>query len=156
MLALRTELTFAQLWAKSGLGLEPSVLGVGPLDEDATAVAIDDSSPALGMKPIKSNVLALGPTALPLEFDRLETEGQALQTSLGEMLEYFHDAALLLSNTPSVRPVTHAFLTSPFGKRSDPMNHSWAISVAPLAPRLSRPRTVSSSLRAYAAVMASR
>jgi len=43
------------------------------------------------------------------------------------MLEYFHDAAQMLSNTPSIRPVAHSYLTSSFGKRSDPVNHSWAV-----------------------------
>lgn len=122
-LASRAELTFAQLWAKTGLGLEPNVLGVGPLDVDALPSPADTPDSVLTVHGPQSHVLAVEPAALPLEFDRLETEGQNLQTELGEMLEYFHDAAQLLQNTPSVRPVVHSMLTSSFGRRSDPYNH---------------------------------
>lgn len=122
MLALRTELTFAQLWAKSDLGPEPNVLAIGPLDDDAVP-----GSDGMAATTEQSRVLTLEPAALPLELDRLDVQGLELQTELGEMLEYFHDAALLLSNTPSLQPVTRGYLTSSFGKRRDPMNHSFVM-----------------------------
>lgn len=127
VLALKTDLTFAQLWSKSGLGSEPDVLGIGPLDDDAIGIAANGAAPNLGLAPITSKILSIEPIALPLEFERLEDEGQAMQSSLAEMLEYFHDASQLLSNTPSTRPLTHGFVTSPFGKRDDPMNHDWVM-----------------------------
>jgi murein DD-endopeptidase MepM/ murein hydrolase activator NlpD len=127
VLALNSDLTFAQLWSKSGLGPAPDIFGVGPLDDDPSGSTQNSAAPTLGMKPISSQISSLQPIELPLEFERLEVEGQALQTSLGEMLEYFHDASLLLSNTPSVRPVVHGFLTSNFGRRNDPMDHSWVM-----------------------------
>jgi murein DD-endopeptidase MepM/ murein hydrolase activator NlpD len=127
ILSLRSELTFAQLWSKSGLGLEPNVLGIGPLDDDPTATRRDASEPILTSRVSESAVLRVEPAALPLEFDRLENDGQTLQSSLAETLEYFHDAALLLSNTPSLRPVQHGALTSSFGKRDDPYIHTWVM-----------------------------
>jgi murein DD-endopeptidase MepM/ murein hydrolase activator NlpD len=127
MLDLRSELTFAQLWSKSGLGVEPNVLGVGPIEEDPLIANAGTAGPAFGMRFTTSHVLSVTPAALPLELDRLETDGLALQTSLGEMLEYFHDATQLLSNTPSIKPVLHGHLTSPFGKRSDPYTQAWVM-----------------------------
>jgi len=124
LLGLRSELTFAQLWAKSGLGLDTKAMAVGPVESDPLASLSEGAEVAF--RPGHNQVLNDEPGALPLEFDRLETEGLALQTDLGEMLEYFHDAARLLSNTPSIRPAFGAYMTSHFGKRHDPMNRSWA------------------------------
>jgi murein DD-endopeptidase MepM/ murein hydrolase activator NlpD len=128
LLGMRAELTFAQLWAKSGLGLEPKTWGIGPLESDPLAGLGGGSSDKALQWPAASHVLSVDAPALPLEFDRLESEGIALQTNLGELLEYFHDAALLLSNTPSLRPVIEgSSITSHFGKRRDPMNGSWVM-----------------------------
>ncbi len=123
MMALQNNLTFAQLWARSGLGLSPRALGVGPTDGDDSL--LDDSD--LLEHPLGSGVLQVEPQALSLELDRIEQDGRALEQSLGELLEYFHDAALLLSNTPSVKPVENGYLTSSFGKRRDPMHGGWTV-----------------------------
>lgn len=125
MLGLRAELTFAQLWAKSGLGREPDVLGIGPLEQQAEPSPETES--LFGARQNASPMASAEPAALPLELDRLESEGQALQTGLGEMLEYFHDAALLLSNTPSVRPLVSGYFSSSFGKRRDPLTKTWVM-----------------------------
>lgn len=125
MQALQGELRFAQLWAKSGLGVQPKLLGVGPLDAyDLQGLTGDENTLA---PPERSHVFDIDPVALPLELTRLESDGQALQRSVGELLEYFYDAALLLSNTPSVRPVEGAFLTSSFGKRKHPIYGGWVM-----------------------------
>jgi murein DD-endopeptidase MepM/ murein hydrolase activator NlpD len=128
MLALQSDLTFAQLWAKSGLGLEPRTLGVGPLEQGSLPDLSNDNAGDSGLPwPSGTEVLAVEPHALPLELDRIDTEAKVLDQSLGEMVEYFHDASLLLSNTPSVRPVNAGFQTSSFGKRKDPFHGGWVM-----------------------------
>jgi murein DD-endopeptidase MepM/ murein hydrolase activator NlpD len=126
-LGRRAEQTFAQIWSKTGLGSAPNVLGIGPLDGDGPVPGPSSAEDLLALRPEQSHVLAVAPSALPLEFERLEDEAVALQTSLGEMLEYFHDAQQLLSSTPSIKPVMHGYLTSSFGKRSDPYNHDFVM-----------------------------
>jgi murein DD-endopeptidase MepM/ murein hydrolase activator NlpD len=123
--ALQADLTFAQIWARSGLGLSPRILGVGPVEGEASPLIAEsaDMMPAQ----LGSGVLQVEPAALTLELERIEGDGLAVQQSLGELLEYFHDAALLLSNTPSVKPVDGGYLTSSFGKRRDPMHGQWKV-----------------------------
>ena len=58
---------------------------------------------------------------------RLLATGQALQRSLDDTLEYFNDARLILSNTPSIRPAPTPWLTSSFGKRRDPIFGYWVM-----------------------------
>ncbi len=123
VLAMKADLTFAQLWAKSGLGSEPRTLGVGPLDGQGPDGAIELGVPL----PSTHHLLALAPGGLPIELDRVEADAMHLEQSLGELLEYFHDASLLLSNTPSVRPVNAGFQTSSFGKRKDPFHGGWVM-----------------------------
>src|SRR5688500_1403095 len=56
VLAMKAELTFAQLWAKSGLGSEPRTLGVGPLESPGT----DGAGSELGVPmPSTHHLLAL-------------------------------------------------------------------------------------------------
>lgn len=112
----RTELVFVQLWSKSGLGLDPQLLGVGPVEPTSTGPS--GTGAAEGEQP----VLAIDPIAIPLELVRLGTDAGRVQQKLGELFEYFHDATRLLQNTPSVRPAHTPWLTSSFGTRRDPMN----------------------------------
>ncbi|HET6345212.1 MAG TPA: M23 family metallopeptidase [Myxococcota bacterium] len=113
---LLTEITFSQLWAKSGLGMEPRLLGMGPLETDSPEGADPDGTP-----PEVAELMGDDPLSLPLELERVQADGQALQTSLGETLEYFHDAERVLSNTPSIRPAKTPWLTSSFGVRRHPI-----------------------------------
>lgn len=119
-LAMHTELTFTQLWAKSGLGAEPRLLSMGPLEQADLGAA---AAPVVA----GNDLLSMEPVSLPLELDRIEEDGLALQSTLGETLEYFHDAEQLLSNTPSVRPTNTPWLTSSFGKRRDPIFNYWVM-----------------------------
>ncbi len=114
--ASRAQLTFNQLWAKSGLGREARVLGVGPLD------TTDPAGPA-GTTAFTSetHLRSIELLDIPLELDRLSNESPKLHSSLGEILEYFHDAERLLRNTPSINPTHSVWLTSGFGRRSDPI-----------------------------------
>ncbi|MBN1962384.1 MAG: M23 family metallopeptidase [Deltaproteobacteria bacterium] len=124
MLELRAELAFAQLWSKSDLSFNKGALGIGPLDTNIEqSISPNNLNSNIEIEPIKSRVLAIAPTALPQEFDRLRVNAQALQISLDEMIEYFHDTSLLLSNTPSISPVENGFITSPFGRRLHPITH---------------------------------
>lgn len=118
--AMQAELSWSQLSAKSGLGIEHRALGVGPLQRDKSAFA------GVKVASLSGDVLDLEPMALPLEIDRIHETGQAKQRRLGETLEYFNDALRLLSNTPSIRPSATGF-TSFFGKRRDPMHSSWVM-----------------------------
>jgi len=115
-MATRAELTFAQLWSKSGLGPEPTALGVGPTERG------DDEAPGT---PYSSHIRSLELLEVPLELDRLSIDGPHLQSSLDELLEYFHDAERLLSNTPSTKPAGSPWQTSSFGRRRDPMTGQW-------------------------------
>ncbi len=126
-LSTRADMTFGQLWAKSGLGTEPRALAVGPLEKatDLADITGDDIQSTLAKS--AGSVLSVEPEALGLEIDRVEQDGRHLQRSLGEMLEYFRDAARLLSNTPSVMPVVGGHITSPFGKRKHPIFGGWVM-----------------------------
>jgi murein DD-endopeptidase MepM/ murein hydrolase activator NlpD len=125
LFALRGEMTFAQIWSKSGLGSEPSLLGIGPVEgvpDGAPVAAATPAAAASETTPGTGSLLDVDPVALPLELDRIESDGKRLQRGLGELLEYFHDAERLLSNTPSINPARTPWLTSSFGRRRDPMN----------------------------------
>ncbi len=113
---LRAEAGFAQIWSKSGLGVEPSLLAVGPIERDATGQL--SSVPS-------SNLLQAEWIALPFEVERIEQDATRTQHTSAELLEYFHDAQRLLQNTPSVWPTTNTFITSPFGRRRDPISYDW-------------------------------
>jgi len=114
--AVRAELTFAQVWAKSQLGREPSMLGIGPISSAAAGITNDTRS---------GHILNMEPLEVPLEFERLTMESQRLQRSMGELLEYFHDAETILDSTPSINPARNPWLTSTFGRRRDPVLGLW-------------------------------
>lgn len=123
LLVLRAELAFAQLWTKSGLGVEARLLGMGPLEESIQQPGSNDN-----LSPFRSgHILELDPLAMPFEFDRLESDARALQGRLAETLEYFHDAERLLSNTPSIKPAKTPWVTSGFGRRRHPISHYWVM-----------------------------
>lgn len=116
-LASHAEMTFSDLWSKSGLGVDSKLLAEkssgdknpGEDEEDGP-----DDSPA---------VMAAAPLSLPLEVERIESDGDEIELSLAETLEYFHDAERLLLNTPSIRPARTPWLTSSFGVRFHPIMH---------------------------------
>ncbi|MEZ4273412.1 MAG: M23 family metallopeptidase [Myxococcota bacterium] len=112
LVAVRAELTFAQLFAKSGLGRDLNLLGAGPIDSDG----VNQVAPGFS-----GRLLDLEPMDVPLEFDRLYLDGQRLQRSLAELAEYFNDAERLLDNTPSINPAPTPWLTSTFGIRNHPV-----------------------------------
>lgn len=110
ILSAHAELSFAQLWAKSGLGPEPTALGVGPVGDDLEGnTTTADFHRTMTLQEV------------PLELDRMASDGPQLQNLLGELLEYFHDAERLLSNTPSIKPARTRWKTSSFGRRNDPI-----------------------------------
>lgn len=113
-LALRAEVSFGQLWSKSGLGVEPSLLAAGPI-EGNDAAFVNESE-------IESTVNAADPLALGLEVSRIEENAAAARATLSDLLEYFNDARQMLSNTPSIRPARTPWITSSFGLRTDPMD----------------------------------
>ena len=121
----QTELAFVQMHAKSGLTIEPAMLGIGPYQaqrqNDGWGINVQASSTS-GLQ-----ILSTPPVALSLELQRLSDQGNSLQNSLGDTLEYFNDAEKLLSNTPSIRPTQNRWFTSSFGRRSDPWNGSWVM-----------------------------
>jgi murein DD-endopeptidase MepM/ murein hydrolase activator NlpD len=121
----RSERSFAQLWSRSGLGVEPRLLGAGPHEagDGQPGGPIDEPLAA----PVNGDLLDLDPVALPFEAERIRNDGRALQHSLAEVQEYFNDAQRLLSHTPSIRPTPTPWLTSSFGKRRDPMNGTWVM-----------------------------
>ncbi len=117
LLASRSEMTFAQLWVRSGVGVEPRMLAVGPHEaSDADPFAPE----AVGN--LSGEVLALDPVELPLEIERMKEDARLEQQTLADLLEYFHDAERLLSHTPSLNPAHTPWFTSSFGKRRDPMH----------------------------------
>lgn len=116
----RSDRSFAQLWSRSGLGIEPQLLAIGP-HESSTMPGIDASLAAA----VNGDLLARDPIALPFEAERIRADGRSLQHSLAALHEYFHDAERLLSHTPSVRPTNTSWLTSSFGRRRDPMTRQW-------------------------------
>jgi murein DD-endopeptidase MepM/ murein hydrolase activator NlpD len=119
----RSERSFAQLWSRSGLGVEPHLLAAGPHEETQRQPSARFDEPFACA--VNGDVLELEPIALPLEADRIRTDGRALQHTLAQVHEYFHDAERLLSHTPSIRPTATAWVTSSFGKRRDPINGAW-------------------------------
>ena len=115
----RAEITFAQAWSKSGLGREPQLLGIGPLEAPES---YDDAAEITDIEsPVRNAALA----TLPNELERIGDDSAALQATLGDLLEYCRDAEKLLSNTPSIRPTTSSYVTSSFGKRRDPIFGVW-------------------------------
>ncbi len=118
-LEMRSEVGLAQLWSKSGLGIEPRQLAIGPLEASGSSTLPGTEEPLATA--IDGRLLSLEPVALPFEFDRLRTDGRNVHHALGELLEYFHDAERILSHTPSVRPTNSPWITSSFGKRRDPV-----------------------------------
>lgn len=111
--ALRSDMAFSQVWAKSGLGVEPSMLAVGPVEGD-------DNQTLKGIA--SSPVNRVDPLALGLELDRIADDSNATREMLSALVDYFNDAAQMLSNTPSIRPTDSPWLTSGFGKRADPID----------------------------------
>jgi murein DD-endopeptidase MepM/ murein hydrolase activator NlpD len=69
----------------------------------------------------------MDPIELPVELDRVLADGKTTQRDLGELLEYFHDAQRMLSNTPSLRPARSQWVTSSFGRRQDPVHGGLAL-----------------------------
>jgi murein DD-endopeptidase MepM/ murein hydrolase activator NlpD len=108
----RAALTFSQVWSKSGLGPQPQLLGQGPITQ-RDAVRILD---AQRLPPPNIDLWDV-----PNELNRMVYESPKLHSQLSELLEYFHDADRLLSNTPSIKPTTSKWQTSGFGRRKDPM-----------------------------------
>lgn len=111
---MRSETAFRQLWTKSGLGVEPSLLGIGPVEGETEL-------------PEKSvgRVGGTDPLALGLELGRVADDASQARRTLNDLLEYFNDAEQMLSNTPSIRPSDSPWLTSGFGKRRDPVDGRW-------------------------------
>jgi murein DD-endopeptidase MepM/ murein hydrolase activator NlpD len=114
---LRASVSFDQLWAKSRLGVEPSLLAAGPTEEDDSAISNAGA--------LSGDVLALDPIALPLETERIDEDGTQVQYGLSQLLEYFQDAERVLQHTPSVRPTRGTWITSGFGRRRDPIFNIW-------------------------------
>ena len=117
-IALGAGVEFDQVWAKSGLGVEARGLAVGPFESTAKTSNIAD---------VKSVISTMEPIELPLEYERILGDGRKAQAELGELLEYFHDAERMLSNTPSLRPAHSPWITSGFGRRTDPVHGGLAV-----------------------------
>ncbi|MEM6533670.1 MAG: M23 family metallopeptidase [Myxococcota bacterium] len=111
--ALRSEMAFTQVWAKSGLGKGPSLLGVGPLEEQRAEVPSQLAA---------TGVNGVDPLALGLEIDRLSADAGNIRETLSNLVDYFNDAEQILANTPSVRPSNSPWMTSGFGPRRDPVD----------------------------------
>jgi len=120
---MRVEIGFAQLWTKSGVGVEPRMLAVGPFSVEGIATA--GGGPRAQVAPISGDVMDLPPIGLSLEVERIRQDNEHVQHMLADLLEYFHDAERLLSHTPSIRPVRTPWISSTFGKRRDPMSGDW-------------------------------
>lgn len=99
----RAQVSFTRIWSKSGLGELPRLLGPAPVDAAAVASGA-----------------VLANRSRIVDAARIAARGRQLQAELDSLIEYFHDASRLLSNTPSIRP-TPTPKTSPFGRRSDPI-----------------------------------
>ncbi len=117
-IALGAGVEFDQVWAKSGLGMQARGLAVGPVGSSSKT---DASSEA------KSVISTMEPIELPLEYERILADGRKARAELGELLEYFHDAERMLSNTPSLRPARSPWITSGFGRRNDPVHGGLAV-----------------------------
>ncbi len=122
--SLNAEMTFAQLWAKSGLGNVATGLGMGPIEISAQLGDTEPtrSTPGSSLAPAPLTKLA-DLRAMSRELEGMRHTAGSLQASLGDMLEYFRDAEQLLSSTPSLIPVPGAHITSLFGRRKDPIFH---------------------------------
>lgn len=149
-LARTTESTFDQVWSKSSLGRDPTLLpehaalGHGRHEQGAhdhshaseleTAMAhetkqqaADQTGNTLPLRAAEDFASAQDFAALTANLDDLEHHILRLQGTLGETLEYYHDAAQLLANTPSIRPTRSPWLSSSFGKRIDPIYGYWVM-----------------------------
>lgn len=116
-IALGAGVEFDQVYAKSGLGVRARGLALGPFESTAKTELPD----------VKSVVTTMDPIALPLEYERILADGRKARAELGELLEYFHDAEQMLSNTPSLRPARSPWITSGFGRRNDPVHGGLAV-----------------------------
>ncbi|MEL6548246.1 MAG: hypothetical protein AAFQ82_26700 [Myxococcota bacterium] len=103
--ALRSEMAFSQVWAKSGLGMGPSLLAVGPLED------------VVENEELKNAVDSVDPLAAGLELSRVAQDAAAMRNTLSDLVDYFNDAEQILSNTPSIRPADSPWMTSGFGRR---------------------------------------
>ncbi len=121
--AQRAELSFAQLWSKSGVGIEPRMLAVGPFEAEGLVGSDGLARPVAA--PVGGAVLDADPLALPLELERIAGDGTQALREVAELLEYFHAAERRLSHTPSIRPTRSIWTTSAFGRRRDPITHEW-------------------------------
>ncbi len=167
-LSRTTESTFDQVWSKSALGRDPTLLpehvavahaNEAPTDAGETPVfrapmaatrtwhtskgagndaksrpgdmsSLSTHTPvnkAPSASPPESYASARDFAALPDDLDDLEHHIARLQGTLGETIEYYHDAAQLLANTPSIRPTRSPWLSSSFGKRIDPIYGYWVM-----------------------------
>jgi murein DD-endopeptidase MepM/ murein hydrolase activator NlpD len=95
------EYALARIRGESGLVSGPSILGIGPLEPSEPPV-----TPRLGQAKVSA---------------------KAVQRSLGDLLDYFEDAELLLQATPSINPTGQAHVTSSFGKRKHPITGQWGM-----------------------------
>ncbi|MEO1173284.1 MAG: M23 family metallopeptidase, partial [Myxococcota bacterium] len=111
--SLRSEMAFTQVWAKSGLGKGPSLLGVGPLEEQRAEIPSELSA---------AGVNGVDPLALGLEIERVTADAGKIRETLSSLVDYFNDAEQILANTPSIRPSNSPWLTSGFGRRRDPVD----------------------------------
>lgn len=116
-IALGAGVEFDQVYAKSGLGVRARGLALGPFESTAKTEQPE----------VKSAITTMEPIALPLEYERLLSDGRKARAELGELLEYFHDAERMLSNTPSLRPARSPWITSGFGRRNDPVHGGLAV-----------------------------
>ena len=157
-LARTAESTFDQVWSKSALGRDPTLLpehismtrraraatsqanaearGLEAETHEAEGESKHQDSghpdtPTLEHTPLALQVEASATAedfaVLPDSLDDLEHHILRLQGTLGETIEYYHDAAQLLANTPSIRPTRSPWLSSSFGKRIDPIYGYWVM-----------------------------
>jgi murein DD-endopeptidase MepM/ murein hydrolase activator NlpD len=126
-----TDVTFAQLWEKSGLASKPRRLSIGPLEASRHASggrgrpAPEGEQRLQGLDPriyAAQQPAAGRPNA---EIAGLRQGLQSVHDSLDSTLDYFHDAHRRLANTPSIRPAQTPWLTSSFGRRLDPIFNVW-------------------------------
>ena len=128
----------SQIIAKLDQGRPGLLELVRATDQQAEAVAVRSGLGLPGqLEPVvDANDGAGDPAQISLEtpaealgdgVSRLMATGQALQRALDDTLEYFNDARLMLSNTPSIRPARTPWVTSSFGKRRDPIFGYWVM-----------------------------
>ena len=116
-LASHADMTFSELWAKSGLGVDSKLLAATSTSDKNADDGDENDTEA------SATVMNAAPLSLPLEVERIESDGDGIELALAETLEYFHDAERLLLNTPSIRPARTPWLTSSFGVRFHPIMH---------------------------------